>query len=71
MAGITGIDVKGDPPQRKGFSRRDDYYCVRLDKLTVEAMREGASILFPKPFKLDHIVLVVQKAIEQQKPGEK
>jgi two-component system response regulator AtoC len=30
-------------------------------------MREGAYDFIPKPFKLDHIVLVVQKAIEQQK----
>jgi DNA-binding NtrC family response regulator len=35
--------------------------------LAVEAMRQGAYDFIAKPFKPDHIALVVQKAIEQQK----
>jgi DNA-binding NtrC family response regulator len=35
--------------------------------LAVEAMREGAYDFIAKPFKPDHVALVVQKAIEQQK----
>ena len=67
MADITGIDVL------KEIRRRGrDFPVVMITaygsiELTVEAMREGAYDFIPKPFKLDHIVLVVQKAIEQQK----
>ena len=66
MADITGIDVL------KEIRRRGrDFPVVMITaygsiELTVEAMREGAYDFIPKPFKLDHIVLVVQKAIEQQ-----
>ena len=67
MADITGIDVL------KEIRRRGrDFPVVMITaygsiELTVEAMRQGAYDFIPKPFKLDHIVLVVQKAIEQQK----
>ena len=67
MADITGVDVL------KEIRRRGrDFPVVMITaygsiELSVEAMREGASHFIPKPFKLDHIVLVVQKAIEQQK----
>ena len=67
MADITGVDVL------KEIRRRGrDFPVVMITaygsiELTVEAMREGAYDFIPKPFKLDHIVLVVQKAIEQQK----
>jgi DNA-binding NtrC family response regulator len=71
MADITGIDVL------KEIRRRGrDFPVVMITaygsiELTVEAMREGAYDFIPKPFKLDHIVLVVQKAIEQQNLREK
>jgi DNA-binding NtrC family response regulator len=67
MADITGVDVL------KEIRRRGrDFPVVMITaygsiELTVEAMRQGAYDFIPKPFKLDHIVLVVQKAIEQQK----
>jgi DNA-binding NtrC family response regulator len=67
MADITGVDVLKDI-RRRGR----DFPVVMITaygsiELTVEAMREGAYDFITKPFKLDHIVLVVQKAIEQQK----
>jgi DNA-binding NtrC family response regulator len=67
MADITGVDVLKDI-RRRGR----DFPVVMITaygsiELTVEAMREGAYDFIPKPFKLDHIVLVVKKAIEQQK----
>jgi len=67
MADITGIEVL------KEIRRRGrDFPIVMITAygsidLTVQAMREGAYDFIPKPFKLDHIALVIQKAIEQQR----
>lgn len=67
MPDITGMDVL------KEIRRRGrDFPIVMITAygsidLAVEAMREGAYDFIAKPFKPDHIALVVQKAIEQQK----
>ena len=67
MPDITGIDVL------KEIRRRGrDFPVVMITAygsidLAVEAMREGAYDFIAKPFKPDHVALVVQKAIEQQK----
>jgi DNA-binding NtrC family response regulator len=67
MPDITGIDVL------KEIRRRGrDFPIIMITAYSsidraVEAMREGAYDFIAKPFKPDHIALVVQKAIEQQK----
>jgi two-component system response regulator AtoC len=67
MPDITGMDVL------KEIRRRGrDFPVVMITAygsidLAVESMREGAYDFIAKPFKPDHVALVVQKAIEQQK----
>jgi DNA-binding NtrC family response regulator len=67
MADISGIEVL------KEIRRRGrDFPVVMITAygsidLTVQAMREGAYDFIPKPFKLDHIALVIEKAIERQR----
>ena len=39
--------------------------------LAVQAMRQGAHDFISKPFEPDHIAVVVQKAMEQQRLKEK
>ena len=71
MPDITGIDVL------KELRRRGrDFPVVMITAygsidLAVEARREGAFDFIAKPFKPDHVALVVQKAIEQQKLRQK
>ena len=67
MPDITGMDVLKEIRQRGR-----DFPVVMITAygsidLAVEAMRQGAYDFIAKPFKPDHIALVVQKAIEQQK----
>ena len=67
MPDITGIDVL------KEIRRRGrDFPVVMITAygsidLAVEAMREGAYDFIAKPFKPDHVALVVGKAVEQQR----
>jgi DNA-binding NtrC family response regulator len=67
MPDITGIEVL------KELRRRGrDFPVVMITAygsidLAVEAMREGAYDFIPKPFKPDHVALVVGKALEQQR----
>jgi DNA-binding NtrC family response regulator len=67
MPDITGIDVL------KEIRRRGrDFPVVMITAygsidLAVQAMREGAYDFIPKPFKPDHIALVVGKALEQRR----
>jgi len=67
MPDLSGIDVL------KGIrGRGKDIPVVMITAygsidLAVQAMREGAYDFITKPFKPEHIALVVQKAIEQQR----
>jgi len=67
MPDITGMDVL------KEIRRRGrDFPVVMITAygsidLAVEAMREGAYDFIAKPFKPDHVALVVSKAIAQQR----
>jgi len=67
MPGMKGIEVL------KQVRRREmDFPVVMITAygtidLAVEAMKEGAFDFIPKPFKGNHIALVVQKALEQQR----
>jgi DNA-binding NtrC family response regulator len=67
MPGIKGLDVL------KEIRRRGREFPVVMITaygsidLAVQAMKEGAYDFIPKPFKPDHIALVVQKAMERQR----
>ena len=67
MPDITGMDVL------KEIRRRGrDFPVIMITAygsidLAVEAMREGAYDFIAKPFKPDHVGLVVSKAVEQQR----
>jgi two-component system, NtrC family, response regulator AtoC len=67
MPDITGMDVL------KEIRRRGkDFPVIMITAygsidLAVEAMREGAYDFIPKPFKPDHVALIVAKAVEQQR----
>src|SRR5262245_6433640 len=67
MPDSTGIEVLKEM-RRRGR----DFPVVMITAygsidLAVEAMREGAYDFIPKPFKPDHVALVVGKAVEQQR----
>jgi DNA-binding NtrC family response regulator len=67
MPGMKGIDVL------KEVRRREmDFPVVMITAygtidLAVEAIKEGAFDFIPKPFKGNHVALVVEKALEQQR----
>jgi DNA-binding NtrC family response regulator len=67
MPGMKGLDVL------KELRRREKDFPVviitaygSIDR-AVEAMKEGAYDFIPKPFKANHIALVVEKAMERQR----
>ena len=65
MPGIKGIDVLKETRRREL-----DFPVVMITAygtidLAVEAMKEGAFDFIPKPFKGNHVALVVHKALEQ------
>ena len=67
MPDLSGIDIL-----KEIRNRGKDFPVVMITAygsidLAVQAMREGAYDFIPKPFKPEHIALVVQKAIEQQR----
>jgi DNA-binding NtrC family response regulator len=67
MPGMKGLDVL-----REIRKREKDFPVVMITAygsidLAVEAMKEGAYDFIPKPFKANHIALVVEKAIERQR----
>jgi len=67
MPGMKGIDVLKETRRREM-----DFPVVMITAygsidLAVEAMKEGAFDFIPKPFKGNHVGLVVQKALEQQR----
>jgi DNA-binding NtrC family response regulator len=67
MPGMRGIDVL-----RQARARELDFPMVMITAygtidLAVEAMKEGAFDFIPKPFKGNHVALVVQKALEQNR----
>jgi DNA-binding NtrC family response regulator len=67
MPGMKGIDVLKETRQREL-----DFPVVMITAygtidLAVEAMKEGAFDFIPKPFKGNHVALVVEKALEQQR----
>jgi len=67
MPGMKGIDVL------KEIRRRDlDFPVVMITAygtidLAVEAMKGGAFDFIPKPFKGNHVALVIEKALERQR----
>ncbi len=67
MPGMKGLDVL-----REIRAREKDFPVVMITAygsvdLAVEAMKEGAYDFIPKPFKANHVVLVVEKAMERQR----
>jgi len=67
MPGMKGLDVL-----REIRAREKDFPVVMITAygsvdLAVEAMKEGAYDFVPKPFKANHIALVVEKAMERQR----
>ena len=67
MPGLKGIEVLKQARQREM-----DFPVVMITAygtidLAVEAMKEGAFDFIPKPFKGNHVALVVEKALEQQR----
>ena len=67
MPGMKGLDVL-----REIRVREKDFPVVMITAygsvdLAVEAMKEGAYDFIPKPFKANHIALVVEKAMERQR----
>src|SRR5919198_948262 len=67
MPGLKGLDVL-----REIHARQKDFPVVMITAygsidLAVEAMKEGAYDFIPKPFKANHIALVVEKAMERQR----
>ncbi len=67
MPGMKGLDVL-----REIRKREKDFPVVMITAygsidLAVEAMKEGAYDFIPKPFKANHIALVVEKAMERQR----
>ena len=67
MPDLSGIEIL-----KEIRNRGKDFPVVMITAygsidLAVQAMREGAYDFIPKPFKPEHIALVVQKAIEQQR----
>src|SRR6266481_4037665 len=67
MPGMKGLDVL-----REIRKREKDFPVVMITAygsidLAVEAMKEGAYDFIPKPFKANHIALVVEKAMESQR----
>jgi DNA-binding NtrC family response regulator len=67
MPGMKGLDVL-----REIRAREKDFPIVMITAygsvdLAVEAMKEGAYDFIPKPFKANHIALVVEKAMERQR----
>jgi DNA-binding NtrC family response regulator len=67
MPGMKGLDVL-----REIRRREKDFPVVMITAygsidLAVEAMKEGAYDFIPKPFKANHIALVVEKALERQR----
>ena len=67
MPGMKGLDVL-----REIRAREKDFPVVMITAygsvdLAVEAMKEGAYDFIPKPFKANHIALVVEKALERQR----
>jgi DNA-binding NtrC family response regulator len=67
MPGMKGLDVL-----REIRAREKDFPVVMITAygsvdLAVEAMKEGAYDFIPKPFKANHIALVVEKAMERQR----
>src|SRR4029077_8681197 len=69
---IAMPDLSGIKVLKEIRNRGKDFPVVMITAygsidLAVQAMREGAYDFIPKPFKPEHIALVVQKAIEQQR----
>jgi len=67
MPDLSGIEIL-----KEIRNRGKDFPVVMITAygsidLAVQAMREGAYDFISKPFKPEHIALVVQKAIEQQR----
>jgi DNA-binding NtrC family response regulator len=67
MPGMKGLDVL-----REIRAQEKDFPVVMITAygsvdLAVEAMKEGAYDFIPKPFKANHIALVVEKAMERQR----
>ena len=67
MPGMRGIDVLKQVRRHKL-----DFPVVMITAfgtidLAVEAMKEGAFDFLPKPFKGNHVALVIEKALEQQR----
>jgi len=67
MPGMKGLDVL-----REIRAREKDFPVVMITAygsvdLAVEAMKECAYDFIPKPFKANHIALVVEKAMERQR----
>src|SRR5262250_917453 len=67
MPGLSGLDVLKELRKRE-----DDTPVVMITaygtlERAVEAMKEGAYDFITRPFEPDHIVLVVQKALERQR----
>jgi len=67
MPRMKGLDVL-----REIRKREKDFPVVMITAygsidLAVEAMKEGAYDFIPKPFKANHIALVVEKAMERQR----
>jgi DNA-binding NtrC family response regulator len=67
MPGMKGLDVL-----REIRAREKDFPVVMITAygsvdLAVEAMKEGAYDFIPKPFKANHVALVVEKAMERQR----
>jgi DNA-binding NtrC family response regulator len=67
MPGMKGLEVL-----REIRKREKDFPVVMITAygsidLAVEAMKEGAYDFIPKPFKANHIALVVEKAMERQR----
>jgi DNA-binding NtrC family response regulator len=67
MPGMKGLDVL-----REIRAREKEFPVVMITAygsvdLAVEAMKEGAYDFIPKPFKANHIALVVDKAMERQR----
>jgi DNA-binding NtrC family response regulator len=67
MPGMKGLDVlKELRRQEKDFPVVIITAYGSIDR-AVEAMKEGAYDFIPKPFKANHIALVVEKAMERQR----
>src|ERR1700741_5304424 len=67
MPGMKGLNVL-----REIRKREKDFPVIMITAygsidLAVEAMKEGAYDFIPKPFKGNHIALVVDKAMERQR----